>query len=145
MTIDGHGPGADGPAPDDVPGAPSPGPTPATGADQTADVVAPPSAPETPSAPPPRTGGRRPKLVLDSGFWVLLWVLGAVLLVALIIVAVSQVSPGPKKGWAPTPGATTAPVDHPGVRAAPRRTTSAAGRAVPESVERTSDVGDLVR
>ena len=49
-------------------------------------------------------------MILDSGFWVLLWVIGAIVLIALIIVAVSQVSPGPKRGLAADPRGTTVPV-----------------------------------
>ena len=144
MTNNGRGPDAERPRPDEGPQAPSPGPTPAPGAAPTGDVV-PPPAPGTPSTPPPRRRGRQPKLVLDNGFWVLLWVLGGILLIALIIVAVSQVSPSPRKGSAPAPRATTAPVDHRGVGGAARRTTSVADPAVPEAVQRSPDVGDLDR
>lgn len=50
-----------------------------------------------------------PCLVLDSGLWALLWVIGAIVLIVLIIVAASQVPSSPKKGNA-TPEATVATV-----------------------------------
>jgi hypothetical protein len=101
----GRGPGAEPPAPEEVPGGTAPGATASTGDGPPTGTAAPP-----PSAPPPRTRGRRPKVVLDSGLWVVLWVLGAVLLVVLIILAVSQVSPAPKKGAGATPTEVAAPV-----------------------------------
>jgi len=99
-------PGRDG-RPDATPGVPS-----RTGDEPSADVVTPQPSQPAP-APPSRTRVRRPKVVLDSGFWVLLWVLGAILLIALIIVAVSQVSPAPNKGQGATAGVAVAPVVRP--------------------------------
>jgi hypothetical protein len=65
--------------------------------DDIAEEVAPTSSPEAPATTTPRPTTRRPKLILDSGLWVLLWVIGAIVLVTLIIVAVSQVPSNPKK------------------------------------------------
>jgi len=58
-------------------------------------------------APPHR--GRLPivGMVLDQGAWMWLWVIGAIVLIVLIVIAVSQVSPGTKKGVGPVGAAMT--------------------------------------
>ena len=141
----GHGPDAAPPTPEGGPDAAAPGVTPAAGDGSPIDVHPAPPA-ETPSTPPSRARSRRPKVILDSGFWVLLWVIGAIVLVALIIVAVSQVSPAPKKGQAATRRAVVVPAVRP-VAPRPSRTRlteSVVDPAVAEPVEGAPDVGQLV-
>jgi len=50
------------------------------------------------SVPPHRTPGVRLGSVLDRGVWTWVWVIGAIVLLVLIIVAVSQMPSNPKKG-----------------------------------------------
>ena len=103
------------PAPDGDPEPSDPGVSSGSADEPAADAVAAPLSTGAPTTSPRRSGGRRPQVILDSGFWVLLWVLGAILLIVLIVLAVSQVSPGPKKGLATNrPGAIP-----PAVRPAP--------------------------
>ena len=136
----GHGPDADRSAREVGPRGPAPGATSDADDGPTGEAGASPPSTEARWAAPRRPGALRPKVILDSGLWVVVWVVGAILLIVLILVAVSQVSPSPKKvSVAIARGAAAHP---PGRRA--DFATSVVGPAVPEPVERAPDVGQLL-
>jgi len=105
----GHGPDAAMRSSVEASDEPSPdkGPEVEEGDDHLGETPEP--ADETQPAPPRRSYLPTLGSVLDRGAWVWLWVIGAILLIVLIIVALSQVQSNPKKGNGPDQVRATVP------------------------------------